>query len=114
MLADRRSCPAYGKTCAKCQKPNHFASACRADRFRTPINKKNYDIRRGRNRVKKTLEYESDSEGTSDDDFLSQSLARMNIKRVKKKYSLEKTVQLMINDISVRGEPDSGCSTYDQ
>ena len=108
MHTDRRSCPAYGKTCAKCQKPNHFASACRADRFRTPIHKKNYDIRRGRNRVKKTLEQESDSEDTSDDDFLSQSVAHMNIKRVKKKYSLEKTVPLMINDISVRAEPDSG------
>ena len=108
MHTDLRSCPAYGKTCAKCQKPNHFASACRADRFGTPIHKKNYDIRRGRNRVKKTLEQESDIEDTSDDDFLSQSVALMNIKQVKKKYSLEKTVPLMINDISVRAEPDSG------
>ena len=32
----------------------------------------------------------------------------MNIKREKKKYSLEKTVLLMINDISVRAEPNSG------
>lgn len=24
-----RQCPAYGKTCAKCNKPNHFAVCCR-------------------------------------------------------------------------------------
>ena len=51
MHTDRKSCPAYGKTSAKCQKLNHFASACRADRFRIQINEMNYDIRRGRNRV---------------------------------------------------------------
>ena len=44
----------------------------------------------------------------TDDDFLSQSVTHVNIKRVKKKYSLENTVPLMINDISVRAEPDSG------
>ena len=32
----------------------------------------------------------------------------MNIKRTKKRYSLEKTVPLMINDSSLRAEPDSG------
>lgn len=25
-----RECPAYGKTCTKCSKPNHFSRACRA------------------------------------------------------------------------------------
>ena len=32
----------------------------------------------------------------------------MNIKRIKKRYSLEKIVPLMINDMSIRAEPDSG------
>ena len=36
------------------------------------------------------------------------SVAHMNIKTIKKRYSLEKTVPLMINDISIRAEPDSG------
>ena len=105
---DRRSCPAYGKTCDLCHKPNHFASVCRADRFRNTKSNSKYDTKRGRNRVKKTLEHESESEDSSDEDFLSQSVAHMNIKRIKKRYSLEKTVPLMINDISIRAEPDSG------
>lgn len=28
-----KNCPAYGKTCNKCQKPNHFATMCRTNRF---------------------------------------------------------------------------------
>ena len=64
--------------------------------------------------VKKTLEHESESEDSSDEDFLSQSVAHMNIKRIKKRYSLEKTVPLMINDISIRAEPDSGADVMDE
>ena len=105
---DRRSCPAYGKTCDLCRKPNHFASVCRADRYRNTKSNSKCDTKRGRNRVKKTLEQESESEDSSDEDFLSQSVAHMNIIRIKKRYSLEKTVPLMINDISIRAEPDSG------
>ena len=58
--------------------------------------------------MKKTQEHESDSEDFSDEVFLSQSVAHMNVKTIKKRYSLEKTVPLMINDISIRAEPDSG------
>ena len=65
-------------------------------------------LKQGKNRVKKTLEHESSSEDSSEEDFLSQSVAHMKIKRIKKRYSLEKTVPLMINDISIRAEPDSG------
>ena len=32
----------------------------------------------------------------------------MQIKMIKKKYGLEKTVPLMVNDINIRAEPDSG------
>lgn len=105
---DRRNCPAYGKTCNKCQRPNHFAAVCRADRYRNSMDKNRYDTKRGRNQVKKTSERESDSGDTSDEEFLSQSIAHMRIKRVNKRYSLDKTVPLMINDILVRAEPDSG------
>ena len=81
---------------------------CRANKFKNTKNKYKYDTKRGRNRVKKTLEHESSSDDSSDDDFLSQSIAHMNIKSIKKRYSLAKTIPLMINDISIRAEPDSG------
>ena len=29
LMHDRRLCPAYGKSCAKCGRPNHFAAVCR-------------------------------------------------------------------------------------
>ena len=29
---ERRSCPAYGKNCGHCQKPNHFAKVCQSKR----------------------------------------------------------------------------------
>ena len=67
-----------------------------------------YDTKRGRNRVKKIQENESGSENSSDEDFMSQSVAHMNVKGIKKTYSLEKTVPLMVNDISIGAEPDSG------
>ena len=81
---------------------------CRADKFKNTKNKYKNDTKRGRNRVKKTLEHESSSDDSSDDDFLSQSIAHMNIKSIKTRYSLSKTVPLMINDISIRAEPESG------
>ena len=105
---DRRSCSAFGKTCDLCQKQNHFASVCRADKFKNTRNRNRYDTKTRKNRVKNSLEHESSSEDSSDEDFLSQSVAHMKIKRIKKRYSVEKTVPLMINDISIRAEPDNG------
>ena len=70
---------------------------CRADRYRNTKSNSKYDTKRGRNRVKKTLEHESESEDSSDEDFLSQSVAHMNIKRIKKTIQFRKD-----------------CSTHDQ
>ena len=37
-----KSCPAYGKTCRTCGKPNHFASVCRSGQGTSkPVNKPN-------------------------------------------------------------------------
>lgn len=69
------------------------------------MNKNKYDTKRGRNRKKKTQEHEFDSEDASDEDFLTQSVAHMNVKKFKKRYSLEKTAPLMVNNISIRAEP---------
>ena len=44
-----------------------------------------------------------DNEESSDEEFLTKS-----IKRVRKAYGLEKTIPLMVNDIHIRAEPDTG------
>lgn len=38
-----RSCPAFGKKCAKCKKDNHFAQVCRQRNFVSTIDKKSDD-----------------------------------------------------------------------
>ena len=54
------------------------------------------------------METDLDSDQSSDDEFLTKSIAHMQIKLVKKTYGLEKTIQLMVNDIQIRAEPDTG------
>lgn len=108
---DRADCPAYGKHCNRCRKLNHFAAVCRADEYKQALNSRQRDKRqgqRGRNDIKKATEYESDSPNSSDEEFITQSNAHMTVKKVKRRYSLKKTVPLTINDVSVRAEPDSG------
>ena len=36
---DKFKCPAYGKECAKCHLPNHFAKQCKTNQFKTQKNK---------------------------------------------------------------------------
>ena len=71
-------CPAYGQKCHKCQKFNHFASVCKAHRFNDENSKQKKKRIRSINelaRMKKTSE--TDTSGSSDDDFLSKSAAHM-------------------------------------
>ena len=49
-----------------------------------------------------------DIEGSADEDFLTKSIAHMQINMVKKTYGLEKAVPLVVNDIHIRTEPDTG------
>lgn len=53
-------------------------------------------------------ETEQDSDNSSDEEFLTKSIAHMQVKMIKRKYGLEKTVPLMVNDIHIRAEPDTG------
>ena len=55
--------------------------------------------------VKRTAETEIDS---SDKDFLTKSVAHIRIKMVKKRYGFEKTIPLMLNDVHIWAEPDTG------
>ena len=49
-----------------------------------------------------------DSDVSSDEEFLTESIVYMQIKMIKKIYGLEKTVPLMVNDIHILAEPDTG------
>ena len=73
-------CPAYGRTCYRCQKLNHFASVCRAVRFKKA--KRVYNIE-GIDRAKKPNE--TDTLESSNVDFVSKSSAHlMKIKTLKR------------------------------
>ena len=109
--SDMKDCPAYGKKCNKCRKSNHFAAVCKSNgQVQAPSDRR----RRRRTYARRitddreTAEQESDSVTSSDEEFLSRSVAHMTIKNVKRTYSLDKTVPITINDISIRAEPDSG------
>ena len=58
--------------------------------------------------MKRTMETDLDSDQSSDHEFLTKSIAHMQIKLVKKTYGLENTIPLMVNDIRIRAEPDTG------
>ena len=94
--------------CNICSRYNLFAAVCRYERD-THASTQNssqpgsgYQNRRKR-RVKRTKETDLDSDQFSDDEFLTYV-----DKLVKKTYGLKKTIPLMVNDIHIRAEPDTG------
>ena len=54
------------------------------------------------------METDLDGDQSSDDEFLTKSLAHIQIKPIKKTYGLKKMIPLMVNDIHFRAEPDTG------
>ena len=68
-------CPAYGKTCYRCQKLNHFASVCKADRLKKAKRVHNNE---GTDRANKT--YETDTSESSDDHFRCATLRRTTLR----------------------------------
>ena len=60
-------CPARGKTCNKCKKPDHFASVCMTGKYSTNSNEKRYEARNVSfdNTVRK-IDLEEDSDEDSD------------------------------------------------
>ena len=104
------TCPTYGKRCNICSKYNHFAAVCRSGTNQQTMNRQ-LDRRpqhQRRHQIKRMEETEQDSENSSDEEFLTKSIAHMQIKMIKRKYGLEKIVPLMGNDIHIRAEPDTG------
>ncbi|CAC5411394.1 unnamed protein product [Mytilus coruscus] len=111
----REDCGAYGKQCNKCQKWNHFAAVCKSkltsvnqsnDRFR---NKRHIKRNQGRN-VRKTMEGTSEEE-FSEDEFLGSTVnhlgavKKINVHKIGDKT---RTIPVMMNDVQVKIEPDSG------
>jgi len=112
-----QNCPAYGKKCANCFRYNHFAAVCRSPakksdmkKSRDKQNKSNY--RQGRNRVKKTEVEEGST--SSDDDYFMQSIKHLHtVKKIKspnnhQEDKYRKTVEIKIDDVVARVEPDTG------
>ncbi|XP_038054673.1 uncharacterized protein LOC119726895 [Patiria miniata] len=111
-----KNCPAYGKKCNKCQKWNHFASVCRADRLRAesrgppsqPVPPKYAKPKQRGNHVKKTS-MEEDDQTSSDDEFFDQAVKHLKqVRRIAKTVHDDSTVTVRIDDVDVRIEPDSG------
>lgn len=91
-------CPAYGQRCRKCNKMHHFESVCRSE--------KTTDSRQHKRReIKKTTQESSEpSSSSSDDEFFGFARPIKMCKRTTE----QKTVEIQINDVIVRAEPDSG------
>ena len=110
----RENCGAYGKQCNKCDKWNHFAAVCKSRGHE--VKQKPRDFRRKQNPkkkyrdVRKTTE-ESSEEESSDDEFFGNAIKHIEtVKRVSvnKVGDSAKTIQILMNDVPVRIEPDSG------
>ena len=105
-------CPAYGKFCSKCGKPNHFYTVCMSsEETRRQRWNQSSDSRRD---VKgATNESETDESGIDDDrdtHFIDETVRHLTVGKIKvnKVRDFEKTVPIVINDVIVRMEPDSG------
>ena len=107
----KRLCPAYGKICGKCGKPNHFAAVCKSTRdmgqkLKQHLSQRKRDIRR----IDESDTEESESDTDQDSDFLDESVRHLAVGKVKisKVSDSDKTVPITLNDVIVKMEPDSG------
>ena len=105
-------CPAYGKFCCECGKENHFSTVClssreaRRRRGKQSSNTKK-DIKRATNKS------ETDNSGSDEDPdlcLIDESVRHLTVGKIKinKISDYEKTVPIVINDVIVHMEPDSG------
>ena len=112
-LRERESCPAYGKHCLKCGRPNHFAICCRGGRTHQSSRGRGYPRKQqsSQNRVKK-LEQEQQEEADEESDDSSYIQQGKHIEHVGKLKSREpqNTVEILISDVRAKCEPDSGAS----
>ena len=105
-------CPAYGKFCSKFGKPNHCSTVCMSSKeTRRQRWNQSSDSRRDVKRATNGLETdESGSEEDRDTHFIDETVRHLTVGKIKvnKVSDFEKTVPIVINDVIVQMEPDSG------
>nr|XP_015840015.1 PREDICTED: uncharacterized protein LOC107398947 [Tribolium castaneum] len=84
------NCPAYGKICNLCKKPNHFANFCKFNNSKRKVNE---------------IEYCNDAASTSADYFVIES-----IDSIENNISNPSLIDLEINNKIIRCKIDSGAS----
>ena len=106
-------CPAYGKFCSKCGKSNHFSTVClsTADPSNRPHGKPSRNSKRDVRRASNESDADSaDSDVDPDLDFVADSVRHLAVGKIKinRVSDFEKTLPIVINDVIVHMEPDSG------
>ena len=119
----REECRAYGKQCNKCSKWNHFAIVCRnqtgQNRQETRRDRDQRNGKHSRRQAKRARDVrrtaddnysDTESESSFDEDFMSSAVNHLRVRRVQvnKIKTHSKTVPVMLNDVNVKVEPDSG------
>lgn len=61
----KEKCPAYGKECGKCEKPNHFAEMCKTENPKSKSDHKKKNLKK-----KKVYYVEEESDSSSDPDWI--------------------------------------------
>ena len=113
VLCKRSYVPHLGNLAANVETPNHFSTVCLSniEMCERTKGKLSYGNKRAVKRA--TNESESDSSEWDDDpdiDFIEDSVRHLKIGKIKvnRVSDFEKTVPIVINDVIVRIEPDSG------
>ena len=105
-------CPAYGKFCSKCGKPNHCSTVCMSSK-ETHRQRWNQSSDSRRDVKRATNGSETDESGGEEDQnthFIDETVRHLTVGKIKvnKVSDFEKTVPIVINDVIVHTEPDSG------
>ena len=108
-------CPAYGKFCSKCGRPNHFTTVCMSSKETLRKRGNQFmDNRRDRRDVRRATNESETDDSESDDNrdphFIDETVRHLTVGKIKvnKVNDFEKTVPIVINDVIVHMEPDSG------
>ena len=105
-----RNCAAYGETCRKCGKPNHFARMCRSTA--DDHEGKSRTSGAGKSRVDQIQSSDSES-STSDDEFVKTIKTVGTAKKSRKISNIDSQptlVKLTVNGVKTQMAVDSGAS----